>query len=83
MKTSNLFSLNLRDILKALIVAVITPVVPIIENSLSAGTLTFDWHNIGVAALGGFVAYLAKNFLTPAQIVSSVQADAQNSNQLK
>lgn len=69
--TSKQFSLNFKDIAKAALVAVLTPVIPIIENSLAAGTFVFDWHNIAVAAAGGFVAYLVKNFFTPSQTVTT------------
>lgn len=72
MKTSNLFSLNWQDVLKALLVASLTPIIPIVENSLQAGTFTLDWHNIGVAAAGGAFAYLVKNFLTPAQTIQKL-----------
>lgn len=72
MKTSNLFSLNWQDILKALVVAAITPVIPIIENSFAAGTFTLNWHNIAVAAAGGAFAYLTKNFFTPAQTIQKL-----------
>lgn len=67
--TSKQFTLNLRDVFKGLLVAVLTPLVPIISQSLNNGSLTFDWKAIGIAALGGFVAYIVKNFLTPSQIV--------------
>lgn len=64
MKKSNLFALNLRDIAKGLLMAVLTPVVVIIQQSIEAGVFTFDWKSIGLAAIGGGVAYLAKNFFT-------------------
>lgn len=49
--------------------AVLVPVVTIIMDSLNQGSLTFNWKQIGIAALGGFIAYLIKNFLSPSQIV--------------
>ena len=64
MKTSNFLSLNLRDIAKGLLMAILTPVVVIIQQSLEAGVFTFDWKSIGLTAIGGGVAYLAKNFFT-------------------
>lgn len=69
MKTSGLFSLNLQDLGKGLIMAVLVPVVTIVEQSIQAGSLIFNWTSIGMAAAGGGLAYLVKNFLTPAQIV--------------
>lgn len=67
--SSGPFSLNLTDVLKGLIMAVLVPVITIIMDSINQGSLTFNWKQIGIAALGGFIGYLIKNFLTPAQIV--------------
>lgn len=67
--TSSQYSLNLADVWKGLIVAVILPVLTIIQNSIQAGTFTIDWKNIGLTALGGFIAYLIKNFLTPSAVM--------------
>ena len=62
--TSDRFSLTSRDFVKGLIVAVILPVLTIIQQSISHGELTFDWKLIGLTAAGGLVAYLIKNFFT-------------------
>lgn len=67
--TSNQFTLNTRDIVKGLIMAVILPVLTIIQSSIANGVLTFDWKVIGIAAVSGFVAYIIKNFFSPAEIV--------------
>lgn len=67
--TSGKFSLNAQDFLKGAVLAVLTPVLTIIVNSLQEGTLTFNWGNIGAVALAAFVAYLAKNFFSPAKII--------------
>lgn len=72
--TSRQFTLKLNDATKGLIVAVITPVITIAINSLNEGLLTFNWKNIGVTALTAFLAYILKNFLSPAQVVISDQA---------
>lgn len=61
---STLFSLTLKDGLKALIMAILTPVLYIIQQSVAAGTLTFNWHQIEIAAVAGAVGYLIKNFFT-------------------
>jgi hypothetical protein len=67
MKDSNLFSLDWKDALKGLLMAVLTPVFVVVQQSLNAGTLVFDWSTILVAALAGGVAYLTKNFFTAPQ----------------
>lgn len=75
--TSKSGSLNLRDLVKGLIVvvgtAVISNVYEIIQNSISSGTFTMPTKQellraayYGIAA---GLAYLIKNFFTPAQIV--------------
>jgi len=65
MKTSNFLSLNLLDLAKGLLMAVLTPVVVVVQQSLELGVLTFDWKTILLSAVGGGLAYLVKNFLTP------------------
>jgi len=64
MKVSKLFSLNLKDLLKGLIVAVLAPAIVIIQQSLDEGVLVFDWKQILMASLAGAGAYLLKNFLS-------------------
>jgi hypothetical protein len=65
MKQSPLFTINWHDVLKGLIMAVLTPAVFIIQQTLQNGTLTFNWKSIGMAAVAGGVGYIIKNFLTP------------------
>lgn len=67
MKTSNFLSLNWLDLAKGLLMAVLTPVVVIIQQSIEAGVFTLDWKSIGLAAIGGGFAYLVKNFFTPSK----------------
>ena len=64
MNTSKFLSLNTKDILRSLLMAVLTPVVVIVQQSLELGSLVFNWHQLGFAAIGGGVAYLIKNFFT-------------------
>ena len=66
---SKQFTLNLRDIVKGLAMAVILPVVNVIYQSIEAGSFEFDWKRIGLLAAGGFIAYIIKNFLTPAEVI--------------
>lgn len=61
---SDRFSINWNDLLKGLIMAVIMPVLAIIQQSISEGMLTFDWRLIGLTAGGGLVGYLIKNFFS-------------------
>ena len=68
--TSKKYSINWQDILKGLLIGTLTPVIVIIQASLESGSLAFNWHQIGMAAVAGFVAYIVKNFLTPQQIIT-------------
>lgn len=65
MQSSPLFKLNKSDLLKGLLMAVLTPAVFIIEQTVNAGSLVFDWNTILMASIGGFVSYIIKNFFTP------------------
>lgn len=58
------FSLQTRDWLKGLAVSVGTAVLMIVQQSLDADTLTFNWKAIGMAAVGAAITYLGKNFFT-------------------
>lgn len=64
MKTSNFLSLNWLDLGKGLLMAVLTPAVVIAQQSIEAGNLNLDWKVIGLASVGGGLAYLVKNFFT-------------------
>lgn len=80
MKQSKLFSLNSRDILKGIVIAILTPVLFLVQKSLELGTLTFNWRELGMAAVGGFIAYLIKNFLTPTP--KQNESDQNNNNNI-
>lgn len=71
MKQSGFLSLGARDILRGLAMAVLTPVVAIITDSIERGELNFNWRLIAISAIGGGFAYLAKNFFTPKDSVQS------------
>jgi hypothetical protein len=61
---STFLNLNIEDLAKGLILTVLTSVVTIVYNTVSAGSLTFDWQAIGLSALTSGLAYLMKNLLT-------------------
>lgn len=68
-RTSKKYSLALPDIWKGLLVAAISPVIPIIMASLNAGSFVIDWKVIGTTALAAGLAYIAKNFFTSQQTI--------------
>jgi hypothetical protein len=53
MNDSNLFSLGWKDAAKGLLMAVLTPFFVVIQQSLNAGTLVFEWNSILAALAGG------------------------------
>lgn len=59
-----MFKLHLRDFLKGAVMAILVPVLYIIQSSVEAGNLVFNWKQIGIAAVSGLVAYLIKNLFT-------------------
>jgi hypothetical protein len=63
-KVTKAGSLNWGDVIKGLVMAVLTPVLVVIQQSIEKGELTFNWHLIALSAVGGGVAYLLKNFFT-------------------
>ncbi len=73
--TSGKFSLDSKDFLKGLLLAVITPVLTTIIASLEAGVITFNWKAIGITAVTTMLAYIMKNFFTPAQVVINNPTD--------
>ena len=72
MKTSNLYSIDLKDLAKGLIVAVGSAIVTTIQTSLQSGSLSFNWKLIGTVALGAGIAYIGKNFFTPPSLKTPI-----------
>lgn len=68
--TSQRFSINWHDILKALKMTVILPALTLIYQSIEAGNFDIDWKAIGKAAALGLIGYLIKQFFfEPAKII--------------
>jgi len=70
--TSKFLRLNWFDFGKGLIVSAGSAAVTAIQNCITAGAI--DWKTIGSIALASGVAYLIKNLLTPAQIITPVDS---------
>jgi len=71
--SSKKFSLDKHDFGKGLIVAIGGAVITAIETSIRKGGFPHtadEWETIGLAALAAGLAYLVKNFFTPAQNIS-------------
>lgn len=63
------FSLNLRDWLKGVYVAVVSPVLALILEQIGVGNFSFNWKELGVLAITTLAAYLLKNFFQPTKVV--------------
>jgi len=66
---SKFFALNLRDLFKGLVLAVLTAVITFAYDAIQSGTL-FEpgvLKKVGMVALAALLAYLLKNFLTNTQ----------------
>jgi hypothetical protein len=68
-QTSKQGAVNLTDLKNSFIAAVVAPLIPIVTESLQAGSFTINWKSIGIAAGLGFIAWITKNFIQPAQTV--------------
>ena len=62
-------SLQARDLLRGLVMAVLTPAMLILQQSLDAGNLVFNWKAIGMASIAGGLAYLIKNLMEPTKTI--------------
>ncbi|SDE88896.1 hypothetical protein SAMN05216464_110198 [Mucilaginibacter pineti] len=71
--TSRFLSLNTQDFFKGLIVTVASAVFALVAESVEKGQFTFDYTSIWHTAVAAGMAYLGKQFFTPAQAVISIQ----------
>lgn len=70
MKQSDFLSLGWRDFLRGLIIAILTPVLVIIQQSLELGVLAFEWESVLTVGIAGGLAYLLKNAFTKPDVIS-------------
>lgn len=72
---SKQFTLQTRDAIKGLVIAVLTAVITVVYTSLEAGSLNFDWKAIGTTALTAALAYIMKNWLEPTKTITIHDAE--------
>ncbi len=61
---SKIFSLNLSDWQKALIVAILAQPIAYIYSVVSSGSWDINWNNVLLTAVTGFLGYVIKNFFS-------------------
>ena len=67
MKSNPLFSIGMSDLIKGLIVTIITASLTMLGTSIESGSLPLDWmawKPIALSGCGAGIAYLLKNILT-------------------
>ena len=64
MEQSKFLSLGLRDFVRGLAMAALTPVFTTVYTAISTGDFKFDLPLIITSAIGGASAYLTKNLFT-------------------
>jgi len=69
--------LDYKDLAKGLLIAILTPALLVIQQSLSDGHLVFNWNNILAVALAGGLSYLIKNFFS-GENVNSMAREVDN-----
>ncbi len=67
--TSKQFTVNIRDLLRGGLLAVISAVLTTIQTSLAANTFVMNWKAIGIVATTTLISYLLKNFFEPAKTI--------------
>lgn len=61
---STYLSLNKKDFIKGLVVAILTAIVTVLYNTIETGSLEFNIKSIVISALSAALAYIMKNALT-------------------
>jgi hypothetical protein len=67
--TSKQYTLNLKDGLRGLLMAVLGAVLTALYPVVSGGSFDFNWKSIAAGAVTTAIAYLLKNFFTPTEVV--------------
>ena len=61
---SGIFELNWRDLIKGLILSVLTAVLTYIYQILQSGNLTIGWNQVALVSITALLGYLIKNLAT-------------------
>lgn len=61
--TSKKWQIQARDIVRGFLIASLTSALVVVQQSLDAGHLLVNWKPVVMAAIGGGVSYILKNWL--------------------
>ena len=79
-RLSKKFTLQVPDFVRGAILSALTAGLTIVQSSLDAGQLKFNWHLIGMASISAFVAYLMKNYFEPAKVIVTAKTNLKAEN---
>ena len=79
---SKFLRLDYRDLAKGLLIAILTPALLVVQQSLSEGHLVFNWSNILAVAAAGGLSYLIKNFFS-GEKSNTMARELENSDPIK
>jgi hypothetical protein len=70
-QTNKQYTLNYRDVLRGLLIAVLTAVTTTIYEAITqpGGFDAIEWKEVGAIGVAAGLSYLLKNFFTPTEIV--------------
>jgi hypothetical protein len=71
---SSLFRLNWHDLLKGLVIAILTPVLVLIQAYFATGKLDIELKSVLAVGFSGLLAYLIKNFFSDLPELPKVSA---------
>ena len=75
-------NLVLSDYFRGLLIATGTSALLVVQQSLDAGHLIFNWKAVSMAAIAGGVSYLLKNLLEPSKVIA-ITRSATKAEQVK
>lgn len=79
-RLSKKFTLQVPDFVRGAILSALTAGLTIVQQSLEAGQLKFNWTVIATASVSAFVAYLMKNYFEPAKVITTASSNLKAEN---
>lgn len=73
--TSKKYSIDTRDFIIGLCIAIGVAALTVIQDQLAGGDLNFNWKEVAAAGISGGVAYLIKKFFDPQKKIEVVKKD--------